>query len=166
MGKCEFHSPVRDKKTVLHLRGNIASGETDRTLILKTDFAPVRIIVNGEPVYDNHYGKSEYVGNAYNSVVIKASAVKTLVEISMQLPFSAAIETMLVASGENAVFEPDGRVVFSVCIIAAGILTAVISLIFAVFKKKKIGWRLCSGGAVLLYGGVLAVSAIAVQASL
>lgn len=156
-------SPVKDKKTgnYLHLRGNIASGETDRTLILKTDFAPVRIFVNGEPVYDNHYGKSEYVGNAYNSVVIKASAVKTLVEISMQLPFSAAIETMLVASGENAVFEPDGRVVFSVCIIAAGILTAVISLIFAVFKKKKSVGGFAAAALFVLYGGVLAVSAIA-----
>lgn len=156
-------SPVTDKKTgnYLHLRGNISSGDTDRTLILKTDFAPVRIIVNGEPVYDNHYGKSEYVGNAYNSVVIKASTAKTVVEISMRLPFSADIETRLIALAESSAFEVGGRVVFAVCMIAAGILTAAISLFLAGAKKKRPLGGFISAALFVLYGGALAVSALA-----
>ena len=54
-------NPMSKEKTgsYLHLRGNIVGNGREQTLTVETDFAPVKISVNGTEVYNNHFGQSE-----------------------------------------------------------------------------------------------------------
>ena len=83
-------TPLSREKTgaYLHLRGTVEGAREERELILRTDYAPMRIALNGETVYDNHYGESAWVGNRYNAVVLPAGDGQIALEVALRLPFS------------------------------------------------------------------------------
>ena len=153
-------SPMSKEKTgsYLHLRGVLEGSDTERTLVVKTDCAPVTVAVNGDTVYNNHYGESEYVGNDYNAVVIPTASGGVTVEISMYLPFSAEIQTLVSDGTENVSFSISEGLVFSAVVLvlaAAAFLTAFV-LLFA-GKNKTVGFAVTA--LLLLYGAAVAATA-------
>lgn len=137
----DISSPVSSEKAgkYLHMRANIKQKADEQLLIVKTDYSPVKISINGEVAYNNHYDESEYVGNAYNAVTIPKGNGMVLVEISAELPFSAAIETNIQNSIKNPALDINTSFIFSVVLLAIGLvlLIASIAVQFSKFKNKN-----------------------------
>lgn len=154
-------TPLSKEKTgeYLHLRGNIEGNADELTIIIKTDYAPIKISVNGETVYNNHYDESEYVGNVYNAVTLPASNGKTAIEISIRLPFSAEIETYITKGTNNTAFCIGGGLVFSGILLLLGIASFFVAVVLH-FLKKKSASIFAVSGLITAYGAAVAVSAV------
>ena len=147
-------SPIPKEKIgkYLHMRSNISASDKERTLVINTDYAPVKVVINGETVYDNHYSDCQYVGNAYNAVTIPASVSDVSVAISVRLPFSADVTVSIGKNTSHPGFVLGGGMVFCFALIVISVaffavfiylryikhrstkffLTAVLSLFYAV----------------------------------
>lgn len=133
-------TPMSEEKVAsyLHFKTKIEQSDKDRTLILKTDHSPVKILVNDKEVYNNYYGKADYVGNTYNAIVIPASEVETDVKISAFLPFTANVEAYLIDGTVHPAYHINGGAVFAGIIIFAGIISLIFLIYMRTIKRKKI----------------------------
>jgi len=135
-------NPISREKVAsyLHIRMDISANEKERTLIIKADHSPMKITVNGEEVYNNHYTSNEYVGNTYNAVLIPASVIDTKVEVSMYLPFSADIDVTMSNKVNNLGFRIGGGLIFGgiLFVIALAILVFAVVLRFAKGNNSKL----------------------------
>lgn len=123
----------REKKgSYLHLKTTVDESELERTLVVKSDYSPMKISINGEELYNNHYGESEYVGNTYNAVTIPSSRDKTDIEISCYLPFSAEVDASL--SDYNPT--PEYNFGTGYYIVASLILLCTLILILSIALRK------------------------------
>lgn len=154
-------TPLSKEKTgeYLHLRGNIEGNTDEQTIVIQTDYAPIKIAVDGETVYDNHYGENNYVGNAYNAVTLPAANGKIAVEISMWLPFSAEIETYLAKGTADAAFTVGGGLVFSGILLLLGIAACFAAIVLCILKKRSARIFAVSG-LITAYGAAVAVCAV------
>ncbi|MDE6659266.1 MAG: hypothetical protein K2K01_04040 [Eubacterium sp.] len=139
-------SPVSSEKIgkYLHMRGNVNQKDAEQLLVVKTDYAPVRIAINGEVVYNNHYEESEYVGNAYNAVTIPEGSGMVSVEISAELPFSAVIETNLKSNTQSPALDINAGFVFSVILLAIGFVVLIVFTAVYFLKLKNKNYFLAS----------------------
>lgn len=128
-------NPISRKKSgsYLHLKTTVDESDSDRTLIIKSDYSPIKVSIGGEEVYNNHYTESEYVGNTYNAVTLPSSRDKTEVEISCYLPFSADVDVSL--SDYNATPEHNFGIGFYLVAILTVLCIAV--LIISLFLRKS-----------------------------
>ena len=69
----------------------LAPAEENRTLVIRTDHAPVKIRINGRDVYHNQFDDAQYVGNCYNAVTIEASSRDRVVEVFYGCPSPCAL---------------------------------------------------------------------------
>ncbi|MDD6203938.1 MAG: HD domain-containing protein [Firmicutes bacterium] len=155
-------TPLSKEKTgeYLHLRGSFHGKAYEQTLVIKADYAPTKISVNGETVYDNHYGDSEYVGNVYNAVVLPAAGEEITVEISLRLPFSADIEAYITKGGASAAFSVEGGLVFSGVLLLLGAAAFLTAIVFC-FAKRKSSHIFAVSALITAYGAAAGVFAMA-----
>ena len=132
-------NPMSKDKTgaYLHMRGTLDGDDSERTMVVKTDYAPLKISLGGAVVYDNHYGQSDYTGNRYNAVVIPPSDGRVTVAISAYLPFSADIQTTMANDQTSPAFALTGSMVFAAVMLVLGLILAVVSVVLVAVKKKK-----------------------------
>ena len=154
-------TPMSHEKTgkYLHMRAHIAPSERERTLQIMTDYAPVRVFIGGEAVYDNHFGEYEMVGNRYNAVVIPSSDADVTVDVSVRLPFSAEVETRLVSGADSPAFAINGGLIFGAVLIVLGIAGAIAAAIIAKLKTKR-AYALGAALLAVLYGAAVALGAV------
>ena len=143
----------------MHIRFSLDGAAIERKLIIRADYAPMQIALNGEAVYNNHYGESEYVGNRYNAVVLPATDGETKVEMSLCLPFSAEITTEITEKSENPGFIVNGALVFAAIMVVLGI-AALFAAAFLPFYKKNRAPGFKTAGLILLYGTAAALQAV------
>lgn len=155
-------TPVSKERTgaYLHLRGVIEGAREERQLIVRTDYAPMRVALNGEAVYDNHYGESAWVGNRYNAVVLPAGDGSIEVEMALHLPFSAEFIAETAPTGTYSGFRINGGLVFAGIVLALGLLAAVVLPFLPALRKKRLT-GLAISGLLLLYGLAVAMPATA-----
>lgn len=146
--------PMVEEKlgSYLHMRTNIASSKKDRTLVIKTDHAPIRVYVNGEEIYNNYYESSEYVGNTYNAVKIPASSAGTDVRVSAYLPFATNVDAYLEDGVTHPAYYINGGVIFSGVILLAGLASLAFLFVKRVIKNQKI--RFLSAAIPLVIFGI------------
>ena len=97
------------RKNNIYLIKTVEASDHDRTVTIMTDFAPAKIKLNGKLIYDNRFDKESYVGNCYNSFVIRKSTHEQTIEVFLKLPFSLRFEAYI---SENA----DPRLCALVCV--------------------------------------------------
>ncbi len=154
-------TPLSREKTgaYLHLRGTVEGAREERELILRTDYAPMRIALNGETVYDNHYGESAWVGNRYNAVVLPAGDGQIALEVALRLPFSAEFTAQIVPVGTHTGFRLNGGLIFAGIVLVLGLLAAVALPFLPVLRKKR-RYGLAIAGLLVLYGLAAALLAV------
>ena len=154
-------TPLSREKTgaYLHLRGTVEGAQEERELILRTDYAPMRIALNGETVYDNHYGESAWVGNRYNAVVLPAGDGQIALEVALRLPFSAEFTAQIVPVGTHTGFRLNGGLIFAGIVLVLGLLAAVALPFLPVLRKKR-RYGLAIAGLLVLYGLAAALLAV------
>ena len=155
-------NPMSKDKTgaYLHMRGTLDGDDSERTMVVKTDYAPLKISLGGAVVYDNHYGQSDYTGNRYNAVVIPPSDGRVTVAISAYLPFSADIQTTMANDQTSPAFALTGSMVFAAVMLVLGLILAVVSVVLVAVKKKK-PYSFAAAGLAVVYAAVAALPALA-----
>lgn len=155
-------NPLSKDKTgaYLHMRGTLDGDDSERTLVVKTDYAPLKISLGGAEAYNNHYGQSHYTGNRYNAVVLPPSDGRVTVAISAYLSFSADIQTTMTSGQATPAFALTGGMVFAAVMLALGVILAVVSVVLVVVKKKK-PYSFAAAALTVVYAAVAALPALA-----
>ena len=109
------------KKSNLYLTKTIEPENTGKTLVLVTDYSPVKIRLNGKDIYDNQFKTEEYVGNCYNAIYLEPSTHDQQIDVFMKLPFSVRFEAYLKSGGDPA-FDFSLGFYFGAGILAAGLI--------------------------------------------
>lgn len=141
------------KKDNIYLTKLIEASDTKQTVIMITDYSPMKICVNGREVYNNQFEKADYVGNCYNAITLDPSTHDRQIEVYMKLPLSVRFQAYLNGGG-NAAFTPDGSFYLGIALTAAGLLGA---LAFAVVSltQKRFFRSLLTAGVAAYVGAAL-----------
>lgn len=133
------------------------ASDIDRTLVVLTDYSPVKISVNGFEVYNNHYDGDKLVGNCYNAITLEGTDRAQTVEISMRLPLSVRFECMLFDKAGQAAFMPSAGLIVGGILFVLGLAALTSSLIIYFKRRRYAEWIGLSGmfaycgAAILLY---------------
>ncbi len=104
------------------------------TLKIITDHSPIKVVVNGEEIYNNHYGNDKYAANSFNSVELNKTNRSQKVEVYMALPLSLKYEVKAVpvSSNQNDLTPSfvAGAVVFAI-----GVIMLLASVILSIKNK-------------------------------
>ena len=141
-------SPILTEKDVvkdyLYLSKRIEASDNDRYLTIITDHSPIKIILNGVEIYNNHYEDGRYTGNCYNAIELTGNGHEHNVEVYMKIPLSVQFEARLKEISENEIvasFNPSGSFFVCVGFAIVGIILAIVSVVLCI-KYKKILWTL------------------------
>ncbi len=107
----------------------------EKTILkIVTDRSPIKVVVNGTEIYNNHYGKDGYVANSFNSVELDKANRSQKVEIYMALPFSLKLEVKALPFSTNqSEFTPSFY--FGVVVFAVGIVMLLASIVLSIKNK-------------------------------
>lgn len=117
-----------------YLRHTFEKVSDDTYLTVKTDRSPLKILVNGEEVYNNHYGTDSYTGNSYNCVKLTKTALSQTVEVYMAVPYSMCFEVSTSTKAPST-FPVNQGMVFAIIMLAVGVIILLISLAFSIKNK-------------------------------
>ena len=123
------------RKNNLYLTKTIDPEETGKTFELITDYAPVKIRLNGKDVYDNQFESEEYVGNCYNAFYLEPSTHEQQIDVFLKLPFSVRFEAYLKEGGDPAYDFPTGFY-FGAGFLAVGLIAMAVFLIMSIVKRR------------------------------
>lgn len=144
------------RKDYLYFTKTLEPSETADKLIIKTDFSPMMIKVNGREVYNNRYDSAEYVGNCYNATIIEASTQDRQIEVFIKVPLSVRFEAFLSPESSPA-FTPTFGFIVGAVMAGIGVLALIVFALLSIIKKKLFHTVFVSviftyaGGAVLLH---------------
>lgn len=152
-----YTGPAQGEKTpagaYLHLTHTFEESGSDRILYIYADHAPMQIRLDGDVIYNNRFGKAEYVGNRYNAVVIPAGRAQTA-DIYMSRPFSGQISSYTgdVPPGADTHYSITPLLVLGAVLAAAGIVACIVPL-FLLRRDRRYG-RLCAVALVAVTAGL------------
>ena len=132
------------KKSNLYLTKTIEPENTGKTLVLVTDYSPVKIRLNGKDIYDNQFKTEEYVGNCYNAIYLEPSTHDQQIDVFMKLPFSVRFEAYLKSGGDPAFDFPLGFY-FGAGLLAAGLIAMAVFGVLSIVKRRFYRSILISG---------------------
>lgn len=138
------------KKSNIYFSKTLEPTDQTQKLILITDFAPLKIRINGKEIYHNQFDTAEYVGNCYNAVILDPSTQERQIEVMMKIPFSVRFEAYLDPQGDPA-FTPMPGLILGVILMAVGLM-ALIALVIVSIVKKRLFRSLFVAGMVLYIG--------------
>lgn len=121
-----------------------------------TDHSPIKVIVNGQEVYNNHYGKDKYVANSYNCITLNKTTRSQKVEVYMAVPFSMSFKAQTSSTPDTS-FKLTPSFFAGAFIVLIGIIMLFVSLVFSL-KNKHISkilfvalFDIFSGAGVVLW---------------
>lgn len=122
-------------KSNVYFTKTLEPSDKASNFVLITDFAPVKIRLNGKEIYNNQFDTAEYVGNCYNAVTLEPSTQERQIEIMLKLPFSVRFETYLNPPGDPVFTNIPGFTI-GLTLMGIGLLAAIIFGILSAFKKR------------------------------
>lgn len=131
---------VKDQDVVrnyIFFRRTFEATEEPFNLVIMTDHSPVRVLVNGKIIYDNHYltNPQLYVGNCYNAVRIGGTGKSQNIRVEMGVPLSVRFEPRICPQNDLSYRFTDSSYI-AAAIIAIGLLGVIISFIVTLIIKK------------------------------
>lgn len=139
------------KKGNIYFTKTLEPSDKASNFVLITDFAPVKILLNGKEIYNNQFDTAEYVGNCYNAVTLEPSTQERQLEVMLKLPLSVRFETYLNPPGDPAFTNMPGFMI-GLIMMGAGLLTAIVFGILSAVKKRLFRSIIVSG--LLFYVGL------------
>ena len=146
------------RKNNIYLVKTIEASDNDRTVTIMTDFAPAKIKLNGKLIYDNRFDKESYVGNCYNSFVVRKSTHEQTIEVFLKLPFSVRFEAYISENADPA-FAPSFVFRFGCGVAAAGLIAILVFVAMSLIKRRLFR-SVAVGAAVFFSGAVLALNSL------
>ena len=139
------------QKSNIYFTKTIEPSDKASNFVLITDFAPVKIRLNGKEIYDNQFDQAEYVGNCYNAVTLEPSTQDRQLEVMLKLPFSTRFETYLNPPGDP-VFSLMPGFTIGVILAGLGLLAVLVFGVLSAIKKRLFRSIFVSG--LLCYVGL------------
>lgn len=123
------------RKSNIYLTKSVEPSDKKLTVMMITDYAPMKIRVNGRDIYNNQFEAEDYVGNCYNAITLEPSTHDRQIEVFMKLPFSVRFEAYLKESG-NASFTPNRSFYFGCILAGIGILAILAFCMLSLIRKR------------------------------
>ncbi|MBQ3866322.1 MAG: HD domain-containing protein [Clostridia bacterium] len=139
------------RKGNLYLTKTITPEDTGKNLVVITDFAPIRIRLNGKDVYDNQFDSEAYVGNCYNAIYLEPSTHEQQIDVFLKLPFSVRFEAYLKKGGDPA-FDLSPAMIFGAALAATGLIAAAVFAVAGLIRRRRFRSIIASG--LLAYIGL------------
>ncbi|WP_405356922.1 HD domain-containing phosphohydrolase [Ruminococcus sp.] len=139
------------KKGNIYFTKTLEPSDKASNFVLITDFAPVKILLNGKEIYNNQFDTAEYVGNCYNAVTLEPSTQERQLEVMLKLPLSVRFETYLNPPGDPAFTNMPGFMI-GLIMMGVGLLAAIVFGILSAVKKRLFRSIVVSG--LLFYVGL------------
>lgn len=138
----------------IYFSKTIHAEDTGKCVVLITDYAPMKIRVNGREVYNNHFDSAGYVGNCYNAIWLEPSTHDREVEVFMKLPLSVRMEAYL-TDGSPA-FQVNSGLLLGGVLFAAGIAALLVLAVLSAVRHKMRRSLLVAG--IIAYAGVAVIT--------
>ena len=138
----------------IYFSKTIHAEDTGKCVVLITDYAPMKIRVNGREVYNNHFDSAGYVGNCYNAIWLEPSTHDREVEVFMKLPLSVRMEAYL-TDGSPA-FQMNSGLLLGGVLFAAGIAALLVLAVLSAVRHKMRRSLLVAG--IIAYAGVAVIT--------
>jgi hypothetical protein len=138
-------------KSNIYFTKTLEPSDKASNFVLITDFAPVKIRLNGKEIYNNQFDTAEYVGNCYNAVTLEPSTQERQLEVMLKLPFSVRFETYLNPPGDPTFTYMPGFTI-GLILMGLGLLAAIVFGILSAVKKRLFRSLFVSG--LLCYVGL------------
>lgn len=149
--------PLGDR--YVHCVYNLDESSQIRTLKLVTEHSPIKVILDGDTIFDNGYGTRSIVGNSYNEIFLPESASSQKLELFIYYPMGFNLKADLSTPVNSNFFSADnfmdnvGLFIGGV-IILLGVALAV--LVFAsMIRSRDIVVLLRLSATMILMGFVL-----------
>ena len=123
------------RKNNLYLTKTVKAEDTGKTLVLVTDFSPVKIRLNGRDIYNNQFEGEEYVGNCYNAIYLEPSTHDQQIDVFMKLPFFVRFEVYTREGGDPA-FNLLPGFCFGAGLMLVGLLTMAAFGVISLIKRR------------------------------
>ena len=125
-----------------HAKHTADASDEMRLLSVTGLFSPMKIMLNGEEIYNNGYEERRIVGNSYNEVVIPPSEDDAQIEVFIYYPFAFHFNSYLTPIGDSSLLSADnlGRnfgVLLSLLAVLAGLIMLV-SVFAMMFRSKDV----------------------------
>lgn len=136
LSQSSYVTPIstKGKTGYCYLRHTFEKVSDDTYLTIIADRAPMEIVVNGEEVYNNHFGTQSYTGNSYNRVKLSKSTLAQTVEVYMAVPYSMHFEAST-SQKEPAAFPINSGMIFAFILLGAGLIMLLVTLLLSVKNK-------------------------------
>ncbi len=99
----KIRKPIFDR--YVHTVYNIDSSKDERVLSVITEYAPVKITLNDQEIYNNGFGKKKIVGNSFNEVLIPSSTQMQKLDLYMYYPFGFNLKADINPVGNSSMFD-------------------------------------------------------------
>lgn len=139
------------KKDNIYLTKLIEPSEKTLSITMLTDYAPIKIRVNGKEVYNNQFDQEGYVGNCYNAITLEPSTHERQIEVFLKLPFSVRFETFL-NSGQASPFVISGGFVAGAVLAGFGLAALLVLAILSAVRRRA--FRSLIAASIAAYAGV------------
>lgn len=155
------------KNLYFHAKYSVDASEDTRLLSVTGLFSPMKILLNGEEIYNNGYEERRIAGNSYNEVVIPASEDVSEVEVYIYYPFAFHFSSYLTPIGDSSVLSADnlGRnfgVLLSLLAVLAGLIMLV-SVFAMMFRSKDVLTMVGLSVVIMLCGAGLLLNQISMK---
>ena len=158
--------------TDLYFHAKHTADASDETRLLSVTglFSPMKILLNGEEIYNNGYEEQRIVGNCYNEVVIPPAEDDSEIEVYLYYPFAFNFNAYLNPIGDSSILSADnlGRnfgVLLSLLTVLAGLIMLV-SVFAMMFRSKDVLTLVGLSVVIMLSGGGLLLNQISMKSSL
>ncbi len=133
-----IRKPIFDR--YVHTVYNIDSSKDERVLSVITEYAPVKITLNDQEIYNNGYGKKKIVGNSYNEVLIPSSTQMQKLDLYMYYPFGFNLKADINPLGNSSIFDASNiadnfQVVLGLSIALLGLVLCI--LVFGLMFRNR-----------------------------
>ena len=133
-----IRKPIFDR--YVHTVYNIDSSKDERVLSVITEYAPVKITLNDQEIYNNGYGKKKIVGNSYNEVLIPSSTQMQKLDLYIYYPFGFNLKADINPVGNSSMFDASNiadnfQVVLGLSIALLGLVLCI--LVFGLMFRSR-----------------------------
>lgn len=139
------------KKDSIYLTKLVDPSDKTVNITLVTDYAPMKIRVNGKDVYNNQFDKEDYVGNCYNAITLEPSTHERQIEVFMKLPFSVRFEAYL-SNGQASALSVNAGFIVGAVIAGIGFLALLVLAILSAVRRRVL--RSLAVAGIVTYVGV------------
>lgn len=149
----------------MRLSYTVAASDNETYLELTTKFSTLRVLCNGEEIYNNGYTEAPYSGSRYSLVRLPASSYEQQIDIYLYAPFGFSLSARLQAAVNPVNYAEMTGLILGCAVVLIGIVMLVVTFA-AGAKSNGIARMLLLSLTTVFCGILLGVTALSDHSTL